>query len=119
MSHRSLGGAVSTVDLALSPKIDRDHPPDLKPLADGAAVVEAVKAAAAASPAAPASVKPAAKAAAKAADKLKTVAASGQPAALDLDRMVPSIVDRVSMCFVFVHASLSALPSGAVEIIPC
>ena len=98
---RSLGSAVRVVDLAASPKIDRDHPPDLKHLADSAAVVEAVKAltAGAVVPTSSAASEPAAKkrfkAAAAATQGKQPAAARSQPAALNVDRLVSSIVDQV------------------------
>jgi len=98
--RRSLGGTVSAVDLLAAPKIDREHPPDLKQLADGATVVAAVKNAAAAAPAAAAAL--AAKPAAKVGGGGKAQPAAGakpagQPAALDVDQVVNSIVSRVRM----------------------
>lgn len=98
--RRSLGGTVSAVDLLAAPKIDREHPPDLKQLADGAAVVAAVKNAAAAAPAAAAALaaKPAAKVGGGGkAQPAAGVKSAGQPAALDVDQVVNSIVSRVRM----------------------
>lgn len=98
---RMLGGAVSVTDLSASPKIDRDHPPDLKQLADGAAVVEALKATAA--PASASATPSAAKlpnmSAAKAGSKATTAAAAtgGLPAALDVARIVDRVISRVSL----------------------
>lgn len=87
-------------DLSATPKIDREHPPDLKQLADGAVIVEALKAVAA--PAAAGSTSAAAKApskpAAKAGGKAAAAAAApgGVPAALDVARIVDSVISRVS-----------------------
>lgn len=97
---RSLGGASNVTDLSASPKIDRDHPPDLRHLADGAAVVEMLKSATASAPAASAAPAVAAKEPAKAGSKVtKTAvaaaaAAGGQPAAVDVARMTDSIVAK-------------------------
>ena len=100
MLRRSHSGAVSVTDLAAVPKIDRDHPPDLKQLADSAAVVDVLKTTAA--PASSGTAPPAAKAAGKAAARAggkgpAAMGAGGLPPALDVTHIVNSVVTRVRL----------------------
>ena len=85
-------------DMAAAPKIDRDHPPDLKQLADSAAVMQALKATAA--PASTAAAPPAAKAPGKSAARAggkgpAATSAGGLPPTLDVTCIVNSIMTRV------------------------
>lgn len=87
-------------DLTAVPKIDRDHPPDLKQLADSAAVMDVLKSTAA--PASTGTAPPAAKAAGKAAARSGSKGpaargAGGLPPALDVTFIVNSVVTRVRL----------------------
>jgi hypothetical protein len=121
--YRSHGGAVTITDLTAAPKIDRDNPPDLKQLADNAAVMEALKVAA--SPAAAVAAAPAAGAAGKAvavAGSRGPAAVGGLPPELDVTRIVQTVISRVrnlvsDCCIPFPKPSSSLTPLTSVIVV--